>query len=102
MTGVNTAPPTMDITSSEPPILVFGPSPFKPIAKIVGNISDMKKLVRNTHHNPNQPGNSTPNETSTMFAIQNAPINLLGAIVRMRYEDANLPTPNAASVPVRK
>src|SRR5664279_1729522 len=65
ITGVNTAPPTIAITSSEPPIFVFGPSPFKPIAKIVGNMSDMKKLVRNTHHNPNQPGNSTPSETST-------------------------------------
>ena len=25
---------------------------FKPRAKMVGNISDMKKLVKNTHHNP--------------------------------------------------
>ena len=58
--GVKTAPPTMAITIKEPPILVFGPSRFNPNAKIVGNISDMKKLVRNTAHNPTQPGSSTP------------------------------------------
>ena len=36
---------------------------------MVGNISDMKKLVRNTHHNPNHPGNNTPSDTSTMLAM---------------------------------
>ena len=35
------------ITISDPPILVFGPSPFSPRAKIVGNMSDMKRLVNN-------------------------------------------------------
>ena len=43
--GVNTAPPMMDITINEPASFVFSPRPFIPSAKMVGNISDMKKLV---------------------------------------------------------
>jgi len=69
MIGVRTAPPAIAITSSEPPIFVLGPSPFNPSAKIVGNIRDIKKLVRNTHHNPNSLGNSTPREASMMFTM---------------------------------
>ncbi len=57
--GVSTAPPTMAITSKEPPILVLGPSFFNPRAKMVGNISDMKKLVIKSAHNPTQPGRVT-------------------------------------------
>jgi hypothetical protein len=29
----------------DPPIFVFGPNSFTPSAKIVGNMTDMKKLV---------------------------------------------------------
>jgi hypothetical protein len=43
---------------------VLGSSSFKPSAKMVGNISDIKKLVRNIAHNPTQPGSNTPIATS--------------------------------------
>src|SRR6476619_3446404 len=36
------APPTIDITSSEPPIFVSSPSSTNPNEKIVGNIIDIK------------------------------------------------------------
>src|SRR5277367_669042 len=58
MMGVKIAPPMTAITISDPPIFVFGPSPFNPSAKIVGNISDMKKLVRKIAQRPIQPGSS--------------------------------------------
>ena len=56
MTGVKAAPPTIPITIIEPPSFVLGPSSFRPRAKMVGNIKDMKKLVRNIDHRPTQPG----------------------------------------------
>jgi len=76
--GVNTAPPIIAITMNEPAIFVFGPRPFKPSAKIVGNISDIKKLVRNTAQSPNEPGNSMAMPTSTIFAMLYAPMSSLG------------------------
>jgi hypothetical protein len=66
--GVKIAPPIIAITISEPPSFVFGPNSFNPRPKIVGNISDMKKLVRKIAHNPSQPGNHTPTATSATFA----------------------------------
>ena len=57
--GVKTAPPIIAITSSEEPIFVLTPSPRIESAKIVGNITDMKKLVQKTDHNPIHPGNNT-------------------------------------------
>ena len=56
ITGVNAAPPMIAMMIIDPPILVFGPSSFIPNAKIVGNMRDMKKLVKNTAHNPTHPG----------------------------------------------
>ena len=50
--GVKTAPPIMAITINDPPNFVFGPKPFKPRAKMVGNISDMKKLVKKIAQSP--------------------------------------------------
>ena len=62
--GVKIAPPMIAITMHEPPSLVFGPNSFNPSAKIVGNINDMKKLVRKIAQSPIQPGKSTPVPTS--------------------------------------
>ena len=65
--GVRTAPPTIPMMMKDPPIFVFGPNPFTPSAKIVGNMTDMKKLVSSIAHTPSHPGKSTPRVTSTMF-----------------------------------
>ena len=35
----------MAITNNDPASFVFGPRPFKPSAKIVGNMIDRKKLA---------------------------------------------------------
>src|SRR5207244_7115853 len=78
--GVNTAPPMIAMTINEPPILVFGPSPFSPRAKIVGNISDIKRLVRKMAHSPIHPGFSTPTDARMTLTTAYAPISLLGAI----------------------
>jgi hypothetical protein len=43
ITGGNTAPPTIDITINDEAFFVLGPRSFIPRAKIVGNITDMKK-----------------------------------------------------------
>ena len=42
-----TAPPTMDIIRNDDPFLVCGPRSFIARAKIVGNIMDIKKKIRN-------------------------------------------------------
>ena len=43
ITGGNKAPPKIDITIKEDAFFVFGPRSFIPRAKIVGNMTDMKK-----------------------------------------------------------
>ena len=48
-----------DMMMMDPPNFVFGPNSLMPSAKIVGNMSDMKKLVMNTAPTPSQPGNKT-------------------------------------------
>jgi len=68
ISGVNTAPPTIAMMIIDPPSFVLGPSFLIPKAKIVGNISDMKKLVKKIAHSPTQPGRSTPIETSATLA----------------------------------
>ena len=67
--GGNTAPPMIAITIIDPPSFVLGPSPLIPRAKIVGNIKDMKKLVRKNAQTPTQPGKSTPVATSARLTI---------------------------------
>ncbi len=67
MSGVSTAPPMIAITISEPPSLAVSPSPRIPWAKIVGNISDMKKLVSSRAIIPVQPGNKTPIAASNVL-----------------------------------
>src|SRR5271154_2009582 len=84
MRGVSTAPPIIAMTRKEPPILVWGPRPLSPSAKIVGNISDMKKLVRKRHQKPTQPGWSTATDTNRIFARAYAPIKRLGERKRIR------------------
>ena len=78
MIGVRTAPPTIAITSSELASLVFTPSPRMPCAKIVGNKSDMKKLVSINAPTPIQPGNAIPTTARPVLMTQYMPINLLG------------------------
>jgi hypothetical protein len=60
MIGVSTAPPMIAMMRRDAPIFVFSPSPSTPSAKIVGYITDMKKLDRKMAHNPAQPGVKTP------------------------------------------
>src|SRR5215469_14447927 len=45
MAGVNTAPPTIAMTSTEEASLRTSPRPLTPSAKMVGYITDMKKLL---------------------------------------------------------
>ena len=53
-------PPMIDMMISDEPIFVFSPSPSTPSAKIVGYMTDMKKLEEKMHHNPAHPGIKTP------------------------------------------
>jgi hypothetical protein len=62
------APATMATTIIDPPIFVFGPSPWIPNAKMVGNMRGMKKLVRKIDQSPIQPGSSTPTATKPTLA----------------------------------
>ena len=75
MIGVHTAPPMMAMIIIDPPILVFGPSPFTPNAKIVGNISDIKKLDNTNAHTPRIPGRKIAMSTINILRILNSPIN---------------------------
>ena len=95
ISGVRIAPPTMAITIREPPILVLGPSPLSPSAKIVGNISDMKKLVSTIAHTPIQLGCSTPTVTSKTLITAYEPISKLGRTTRIKAVEAKRPMPKA-------
>ena len=70
ISGVSTAPPMMAITISDPPTLLSEPRPWRPRAKIVGYIRDMKKLVRKIVHTPTQPGWKTATETKAMLMTE--------------------------------
>lgn len=54
--GGKKAPPTMAMTIIDPPIFVWTPSPLILSAKLVGYISDIKKLVKNIVQTPIHPG----------------------------------------------
>jgi len=69
MTGVRTGPPMIDIPKREPPIFVLGPRPRRPSAKMVGNMTDMKKLVRKMAQRPIHPGKAIANATNTLLDI---------------------------------
>jgi len=56
---VSKAPPKIAITRIDPAVLVFSPMPFRPKAKMVGNMMDMKRLVVSRHPTPSQPGRVT-------------------------------------------
>jgi hypothetical protein len=49
------APPTIAITIHEEAFFVFSPKSLIPKAKIVGNMMDMKKKIRNREIIENQP-----------------------------------------------
>ena len=67
--GVSTAPPIKLITRKDAPIFAFGPRPFTPEAKMVGYMTDIKKLVQKIAHIPIHPGNSIPIKTRQIFTI---------------------------------
>ena len=102
MNGVSTAPPTIAITSREPPSFVSSPSPRSPIAKIVGNISDMKKLVRKIAHMPSHPGWVTPIDDKNHIGRLYIPMRRPGLTNRISHDDPKRPTANATSEPVKK
>ena len=97
----NIAPPTIAITRSEPPSFVFGPRPLRPSAKIVGNISDMKKLERRIVHTPGQPGEQ---HRSRRAVVDHAvgTHQLAGRDIAHQKVATKRPTMNATSEPVRK
>ena len=76
--GVNTPPPIIAITITDPAIFVFEPSPFIPKAKIVGYINDIKKLERKIVQTPIQPGLITAFPIRTILIIPYIPINFRG------------------------
>ena len=91
------APPIIAITIMDAPILVFGPRPFIPNAKIVGNISDIKKLDSTNAHTPKIPGIKMATATMNILRILNNPISLFGLNLRIRAVEANRPIPNATN-----
>ncbi len=52
ITAGNSAPPIMLITRNDDPVLVSGPRPLIELAKMVGNMIDMKKLVAARRRGP--------------------------------------------------
>src|SRR5450432_2961109 len=60
----------MAITRNDPPIFVLRPNPFSPRAKIVGNMRDMKKLVKNTAQNPTWDQNPQGHEHNVGDAVR--------------------------------
>ncbi len=55
------------MTMSEPPSLVSEPRPLRPMAKMVGNMMDMKRLVRRMAQVPARPGWAMPTASSRML-----------------------------------
>ena len=78
--GVQSAPPMIAITRTDPPILVFSPRSFILIANIVGYIRDIKKLVRKIAHIPIHPGIKMLNPTRIILMLLYNPISLLGCM----------------------
>jgi hypothetical protein len=67
--AVSTAPPMMLITRKEEAVFVSVPSPFKEFAKIVGNMTDMKKLVIVSAKTPACEPAAKATQTSNTFAM---------------------------------
>ena len=95
--GVHTAPPIMAIIIIDPPIFVFGPRPFTPKAKMVGNISDIKKLDITKSQTPKIPGIKMATVTITILKILNSPISLSASTLRRSAVETNRPIPNACN-----
>jgi hypothetical protein len=56
ISGVRIAPPMIAMTINDPPTLLSAPRPWRPRAKIVGYMRDMKKLVAKSAQTPIHPG----------------------------------------------
>ena len=97
MIGVQTAPPTMAIMMNDPPNFVFTPNPLTPRAKIVGNISDIKKLVVIKDHPPIPLGKKTAIETKIILMMLKIAISLEAGIIFIKAVEAKRPTPNNKS-----
>ena len=67
---VSAAPPIMAITIIEPAVLVLAPIPLIASAKIVGNMTDMKKLVINRQPTPTHPACTTATRHSKIFTTE--------------------------------
>ena len=70
----------IDMTRSDEPSLVCEPRSLIPRAKIVGNMSDIKKLVSKIAIIPAHPGRLIPNASKTMFVNAKPPSILFGLI----------------------
>jgi hypothetical protein len=69
---------------------------------MVGNITDMKKLVAKSAYNPVLPGNPIATAVSTMLVNEKAASNLAGAILRIRPVPTKRPTMKSTSEIIRK
>src|SRR6202011_4976998 len=72
------APPMIAITMNDDAFFAHRPRPKIPSAKIVGNMIDMKKYVRNTHATDTQPSLAKINRQSAAAAVQYQPSTLYG------------------------
>src|SRR4030042_5060073 len=77
MTGM-IAPPTIDITRNEDAFLVNGPRSFIPRAKIVGNMTDIKKYVEKSETTDVHPNPATTRPIVITFTVAYAARSLLG------------------------
>ncbi len=92
------APPTMAITMKAEALLVCGPSPWMPSAKMVGNMIDMKKKLAKSAPTEIQPsGAITKTMTSTLTAAKSASVfsalNQLKARLPVKRPSRNSPKP---------
>src|ERR1019366_10061488 len=95
------AAPASAITITAPPSLVLGPKSFTPVAKIVGYIIDMKKLVATSAHQPAMPGCRMPTSISAMLISAYTPIISVGRNQRISQVEMMRPRLSAIRCPVR-
>ena len=99
--GVIAPPPTMAITMHAPPVLVRGPRPFTPRAKMVGYIIDIKKLFAIRQPTPIHPGFSTATVQAAALMTAKMARSRDACTYSSSQVEVNLPAVNASNVPVR-
>ena len=90
----NTAPPIMAMTMNEDANFDFSPNPKMPSEKIVGNIIDMKKKLRNKAATDIQPNLAITTNIKITLIVEYRP-SMLWALVTLKIkEPVKRPTRN--------